>query len=359
MKILIIGRFYNEGLARFVLEELRLLGHETIAFEPGPKLGAFGSRAAFYVNRIRSIGHGAMHAAARALGHSVHIGALRRAIEGAGSVDLTLVCHDFLTPEEATEVKRLTKAPLVLWFPDAISNFHKHMFLNGPYDALFFKDPYIVDILRRNINAPVFYLPECYSPRALPPPQPGEIIEERFLADLGTAGNAYAYRVAFFRQLASYRVRLWGLPPPLWMKLGPVAPMIQGRFVGGPEKGQAFRGASIVVNNLHPAEIWGTNVRTFEVCGAGAFQMVDWRPGLAQLFAIGEEIVAFRDLGELKKKIEYYLARPEERASIAAAGLARASRDHTYVQRLKLLLATAAGVERGYPEPRVTYASVD
>lgn len=259
MKVLLIGRLYTEGFATLIAQELRLLGHEVVEFDPGPKLSDFGSRTAFYSNRIKSIGHGVIQSVARGLGHSGQVAKLRRVVERAGAVDLSLICHDFLTPDEAVEVKRLTKGPLVLWFPDAISNFQKHMFLNGPYDALFFKDPYIVDILRRNLGAPVYYLPECYSPRALPPAAEGENLEKCFQADISTAGNSYAYRIAFFRNLAQYQVKLWGLPPPLWMRLGPVAPMVQNRFVAGADKAMAFRAARIVVNNLHPAEIWGTS----------------------------------------------------------------------------------------------------
>jgi len=357
MKILVVGRLYTEGLALFIVEELERMGHSVVRFDPGPKLAAFGSRASFYFNRVKGIGHGAMANVARALGYSGQIGALRRAIEQAGVIDLTIVCHDFLTPAESAEVKRLTKAPLVLWYPDHIAAFQKHMFLNGSYDALFFKDPYIVDILRRNLAAPVYYLPECFCPHALPAPPADELIEERFRCDIATAGNMYAYRIGFFRNLAEYEVRLWGLPAPLWMDLGPVAPMVQSRFVAGAEKGRAFRGAKIVLNNVHPAEMWGTNVRTFEVCGAGAFQIVDWRPGLSNLFSLNEEIVTFRTLEELKAKIDHFLARPNERKAIAAAGRSRALRDHTYEQRLKLLIETVQGRQAGFPEPSVTYAS--
>lgn len=358
MKILLVGRFYPEGVALLIGDELERLGHQVVPFDPGPKLAAFGSRAAFYANRIRSIAHSAVGTVARSLGSSGQIGALRRTIEGAPGIELTLVCHDFLTPAEATEVKRLTKAPLVLWYPDHIAAFQRHMFLNGPFDALFVKDPYIVDILRRNLKAPVYYLPECFSPAALPVPSDGAMTDARYRADIATAGNMYAYRVAFFRNLSGYDVRLWGLPPPLWMSLGPVAPMVQSRFVAGAEKAKAFRGAKIVVNNLHPAEIWGTNVRTFEVCGAGAFQIVDWRLGLAQLFEPDRELVTFRDIDELKRKIDYYLQRPDERGVIAAAGRERALRDHTYEQRLKLLFDTVAGVRHGFPEPQAEQARV-
>lgn len=78
-------------------------------------------------------------------------------------------------------------------------------------------------------------------------------------------------------------------------------------------------------------------MRTFEIPGCGAFQLVDkvdpsW-------FKIGKEVVVFRDLGDLKKKIRYYLRNERERQAIAQAGYKRAHREHTYEKRFKQLLA--------------------
>jgi spore maturation protein CgeB len=138
------------------------------------------------------------------------------------------------------------------------------------------------------------------------------------------------------------------------MDVSNIEPMIQNRFVANKEKVKAFRGAKIVLNNLNPAEIWGTNVRTFEICGAGGFQLVDWRPGLAQLFEIGKELVSYDDLIDLNKKIDYFLQAPDERRVIAEAGLLRAYREHTYGHSLSLLLETVSGKSSGFPEPRVS-----
>lgn len=70
--------------------------------------------------------------------------------------------------------------------------------------------------------------------------------------------------------------------------------MHQGGQALNHEKVRAFRGAKVVVKNLHYGEVLGVNARTFEAAGAGAFQMVDWRPGLGQLFEDGKELIAFR-----------------------------------------------------------------
>jgi spore maturation protein CgeB len=356
MRILVIGRFYDEGFATFISEELVRLGYEVVRYNPGPPILSFGSKTRFYFNRAVSIGFDTAKSIRKTLGLGGELSGLCKLIERYGPIDLTIVLHDYLTPADAEGLKRLTRVPLVLWYPDPIWSFQKHMFLNASYDALFFKDPFIVDLFRRKLGAPAYYLPECYSPESLGTCAGIEPIDHAYEADICTAGNLYAYRVAFFRNLTDRHVRIWGLPPPLWMSLGDVAPMVQSRFVAHSEKAKAFLSAKIVLNNLNPSEIWGTNVRTFEICGAGGFQLVDWRPGLGPLFDIGRELIAFDDLSDLRQKIDYYLAAPDERRAIAEAGHRRARREHTYAHRLVLLLDTVAGKEKGFPEPRIAWA---
>jgi spore maturation protein CgeB len=141
------------------------------------------------------------------------------------------------------------------------------------------------------------------------------------------------------------------------MSAGAVIGMHQGEGVYHHDKVKAFRGASIVINNLHYGEIWGLNARAFEVAGAGAFQMVDWRPGLGQLFDDGKELVSFSSMSDLKQKIDYWLPRHDERHAIAQAGMQRAHAEHTYTLRLQLLLDTLAGRANGFPTPRALEAA--
>nr|WP_272505738.1 glycosyltransferase [Salinibacter ruber] len=127
--------------------------------------------------------------------------------------------------------------------------------------------------------------------------------------------------------------------------------MFENQYVVYEEKAKAFRGAKVVVNNQHPGEVWGVNKRTFEAAGIGGFQLVTWRPGLEQLFSVGEELVAYRGISDLKDKIDYYLERDEERTEIAKRARERALRDHTYEQRLSLMMDTIFGDEDGHPHP--------
>lgn len=351
MKILIIGRFFEEGFALFVAEELVRMGHSVYRLDPGPIVKPYGGRLQFYWARLRREALEMMQQMQTVAAREVHGPRLRRVLEKAGDVDLVLSTHDYLSPVDAEAVKAQTRAPLILWYPDPVWSFRRHMFLNAPYDMLFFKDPYLVHMIRSRLGKRVYYMPECYSAQSLSP-EMADLADPDYATDICIAGNLYAYRVALFQQLAEkHDMKIWGLPAPRWMRTGALEPKLQNRFVAHSDKVKAFRGAKIVLNTLNPSEIWGTNVRTFEACGAGAFQIVDWRPGLGQLFKIGTEVEIFADMADLRAKIDRYLAAPAERQVIAQAGHARAARDHTYGVRLDQLLKVVEGVSSGYPEP--------
>lgn len=350
MRILVIGRFYEEGFALFIAEELTRLGHHVLRFDPAPG-GQFGGRLRYYFNRVHSAATTAVQNARMMTGHDLYGEPMRRLLGGPGDVDLVFSTHDYLTPADAEVIKAQTRAPMILWYPDPVWSFKRHMFLNAAYDMLFFKDPYLVHMISSKLGKRVFYMPECYSPQSLDPSMAEQPGDPAWAADICIAGSLYSYRIALFQQLADHDLKIWGMPAPPWLRAGDLAPQIQNRFVAHADKVRAFRGAKIVLNTLNPSEIWGTNVRTFEACGAGAFQIVDWRPGLSQLFEIGTEVEIFTSIADLRGKVDRYLAAPEERAAIARAGHERAARDHTYAVRLRQILDTVAGGMEGYPEP--------
>jgi spore maturation protein CgeB len=76
-------------------------------------------------------------------------------------------------------------------------------------------------------------------------------------------------------------------------------------------------------------------LRDFEVPMAGGFYLVERAPDYDELFVPGVEVETWGTPDELKEKIEHYLGRDEERASIAARGLARAQRDHSWRRRFE------------------------
>ncbi len=350
MNILVIGKFYTEGFGLHIAETLAEMGHTVRRFEPGIRSNPIRGQLGHRIDQVRAVVHSStdnLPALRRR-----HMRPLWKVLE-KGPLDAVIVTHDFLWPNEVAELKRRSgAAQIAMWFPDPLSCFGRGFFMNAPYDALFFKDPYIVHALGDVLKSPVYYLPECFSPERYAVPQNEVDQNAEYQCDIATAGNFHSWRVAFYKHLSEYNVKFWGYPAPLWMSPGAVAGMYQGRPVYNQEKVRAFRGAKIVVNNLAYGEIWGLNARAFEAAGAGAFQMVDWRPGLGQLFEDGKELISFRSMADLKQKIDHWLPREAERVAIAEAGMRKAHSEHTYRLRLQLLIDTLSGSERGYPIPQ-------
>lgn len=177
--------------------------------------------------------------------------------------------------------------------------------------------------------------PDFHQPRTLTDDE-----QARYACDVGFVGtllprNLYSERIAALealRELSSVDVGLWSVhdvPPSL-------EPFLRGGALG--DEMLRILSASKISLNVHGDFMrYGGNMRLFEAAGAGAFQLVDNRPGVREWFTPGEHLVIYDDADDLREKVAYYLAHPAERERIAAAGRAHAVAHHTYAQRLAQL----------------------
>lgn len=222
-----------------------------------------------------------------------------------------------------------------LWFPDCVANMGRHLMLLSPYDALFFKEPHVVDRLRANLGLPVYYLPEACNPRW-----------HRPLSAAGTepylviAGNMYPSRVKLLERLIAkgLPLKLYGSDFPRWLGETSARGAHTGRYIAREEKAKVFRSAAGVLNALHPAEIAGVNARLFEAAGCGAAVITEFRPTVPELFAVGDEVLVYHDFDELVDQATRLLNEVGMTAAIGDAATLRAHRDHTYRSRLSFIL---------------------
>ncbi len=250
--------------------------------------------------------------------------------------DVVLVIPiDAIPPRTIDAIRRASPGARVIGvFSDHLANFGRGYFFTAAYDALFFKDRYIVDKLRGKAGlAHAWYLPQACDPELHRPVplEPGD--EQRFGCDLTLAGNLHYYRAAALAPILErgWTVKLWGAHPGGWFK-HPIEGWFQHQPVFGLEKCRAMRAARIVLNQNHYAEIAGTNKRTFEVAAMGAFQLTD-TPALADVFDPEREVAFYDGRSEMLDQIAHYLARPEERAAMAERAQRRAHAEHSYAHR--------------------------
>ena len=207
------------------------------------------------------------------------------------------------------------------------------------YDLFFVKGRYAQRSLEmvglRNLHyLPLYCVPDLHHPVALSEAEAG-----RYGGRISFVGSRYPYRERFVKELASYPVRLWGGG---WTKARDpeIRRMVAGSLVLGREKLLVYSGSLLSLNHHHPLnDIFGVNTRTFELAAAAACQVVDLKEDLPALLKPGEEVLAYRDLEELKRHLDYHLVHPDEARAIGANARQRALKEHTLRHRIDEIIA--------------------
>jgi spore maturation protein CgeB len=323
LRVGVIGPLGPDYFADNVCDSLERMGH--IVTKLGP---ARAIHPHWAVSGIAAAAKGALPALDERAQRRIVRAAMEAACEVIVNLDLCLL-------PGAVRALRHAGARVVFWFPDHVANLGRQLMLLAPYDALFFKEPHVVDRLRANLDLPVYYLPEACNPRW-----------HRPLTQAGTepylviAGSMYPSRVRLLERLIAKGIplRLYGGQFPRWLGETSARAVHAGRPVFGEEKARIFRSAAGVLNNLHPAELTGVNARLFEATGCGAAVVSEFRPELPALFSIGNEVLAFRDFDELLDLASRLLNEQGLTARVGDAAARRAHRDHTYEVRLSAIL---------------------
>lgn len=95
----------------------------------------------------------------------------------------------------------------------------------------------------------------------------------------------------------------------------------QGSYMGN-QMGEArlYRSSKIAVNCSHFDFKRYSSDRLFRILGSGVFCLSKWYPDIELDFTDGEHLVIWKDLNDLKQKIDYYLNNPVERERISKNG---------------------------------------
>jgi spore maturation protein CgeB len=81
--------------------------------------------------------------------------------------------------------------------------------------------------------------------------------------------------------------------------------------------------------------------RPFELAGTGTCVVTEYEPQLSSFFEVGEEVVVFRSRSDCVRTVKALLREPERARLIGKSGRHRVEREHTYADRLSLLLVAA------------------
>ena len=114
-------------------------------------------------------------------------------------------------------------------------------------------------------------------------------------------------------------------------------------FVGQLYFDALARGWSAAKVGVNASLVDDVNMRVFEVLGCGTMLLTNdvGEIGQAELFEDGVHLVTYQTVEDAEEKLAYYLEHEEERARIAAAGRALVVAQHTYLHRMREILAAA------------------
>lgn len=333
MKISVVGRSVATGsFVSHIAAGFAALGHEASVHEfrltGEPRRGRLANVGNLLRANVVSRSPTAINVFYRGL-----LGELRRV-----SPDLIVTTRGLVTRDEVNSWRAVApQARVVVWFPDAISNFGRQQVFGAGVDRIFVKDPYLVDRLgvRGGIRE-LRYLPEGAPLDAVEWAQQQEDPVARSPA-VAMVGNIYPSRVRFLEELVQH------VPVSIYGRLHndavpeEITAAFTGRFLSGTEKYRTFREARGVLNNLHYAEVASVNYRLFEAAGCGGIVLTDDLPQVRRYLVPGEEVVLFTSAADLAGQLDDLS--DIDLARIGAAALARVVGEHLVTHRVGEMLA--------------------
>ncbi|MBW7893018.1 MAG: glycosyltransferase, partial [Chitinophagaceae bacterium] len=245
--------------------------------------------------------------------------------------DVVLTLTQALTSETLYELKKY-RISTVVWWGDPAANMKGRAILNDGWDLIFIKDQYAADKLK-TVGLNAYHLFEAMNPFWHKP------LSDQKNNNLIIAGTFYDYRHYLTKKLLRDKIplELYGGRLPLWAD-PEIKALHSRRFIVKEEKSRIFGAGLAALNSTAMSEFNSVNCRAFEIAGAGALQIMEYRSSIEQCFEPNKEILVYKSYEELLELIEKAARYPNEMKKIREAGLNRALKEHTYQHRLKYIL---------------------
>ena len=205
-----------------------------------------------------------------------------------------------------------------------------------PYNLILTSFPHYVDRFRKlGINSEYFKI--AFEPSVLE--RTGR--PERIYACTFVGGISPAHKKGtdLLEELARHiNIDFFGYGAETLDRNSPIIPKHHGE-VWGLNMYKVLLSSRITINrHIDVAENYANNMRLYEATGCGAMLITDYKDNLNELFKVGREVIAYRDVDELIKLIKYYMKNDEEQSKIAENGQKRTMTEHNYFQRMGELI---------------------
>lgn len=345
LHVAVVGPIYGGSLpiARYTITALESLGHRVSWMDQSPHQASYDLCASYREPRHR-LTMQSRFADLLGLGVVTHL--------AEDPPDLILALAQAPLNLAVLEHLRKKKLLTVMWFVENYRHLTYWQQLAGGYDYWFvIQQSSCFEALKRAGARHVSYLPMAADPAVHRPLRLTVAEQDEYSADVSFVGAGYANRRTLLPRWLSndWSFKLWGNE---WEGAGGLTSVLQrgGARIDTETCIKVFNATSVNLN-LHSCAGDGldpeadfVNPRTFELAACGAFQLVDERSLMPDLFAVNE-LVRFAEVTEVPSLIGTWLADTAGRTELAAAARNRVLAQHTYEHRMKELLA-AIGVHQ-------------
>ncbi len=362
LRILVVLPMYGGSLTvgRYCAQALQDMGHSVETFEGPAFYSAYESLKELRVtpDRLDMLENSMLQVVSQAV--------LAKA--ESFSPDLVLAVAQAPLSIQVLKKLRALSIPTAMWFVEDFQLFTYWRSFAQHYDifAVIQKEPFLDQLAAIGV-ANAMYLPLAAQPGFHKPLDLTAQDRKDFGAPLSFLGAGYPNRRLAFRRLLGSGLKIWGSD---WDGDALLEPCLQrGGARIEPEEAVKIFNATDINLNLHssvqvdqlvsPGDF--VNPRTFELAACGAFQLVDRRGLLPELFELDNEheLITFQSLEEMIVLIKHFQSRPEQRRAIAQRARQRVLAEHTYSHRMETLLQFIAEKFQGWPQPRTSPQAMD
>lgn len=231
----------------------------------------------------------------------------------------------------------------ILWTIDPPADFQATIEFSLHYDFVFTGGSEAYELLDNGRLRNLHWLPFACDINFHKPWEPTQKGRPEFRADIVFVGSFYPNRMAVLEQIADFDLGVWG---PGWEKVPAGSPLKRRvRRAGGvtpAEWRQIYSSAKMAVV-IHYQDgrtpCYQASPKVYEILACRCFLLADNQPDVRALFKDGAHLAVFKDIADLREKINYYLENHQERKRISAQGYAEVVEKHTYARRVKEMLS--------------------
>lgn len=230
-----------------------------------------------------------------------------------------------------------------LWTTDPPVDFQPIINAAPFYDFIFFAGTEAQKFLAETGIKNTHWLPFACDPEFHKPVAVTLEEKKKWGSDITFVGSFYPNRYQIFEEIHDLNIKIWG---PGWDKL-PHGSSLRDSAIDiqlKPEEWKKIYCSSKIILVIHYQDgkipCYQASPKVYETLASKSFLLVDDQRDVKSLFEEGKHLVIFKDIKDLREKIDYYLNHSKDREQIALNGYKEAVQKHTFVHRIERLIKT-------------------